>query len=323
MENDATKKHAGQEIDLLEILRKCGQWCANVLRAVFVFLLRKSVWLACFALTGIAIGLSLYASHKPYYSAHMLVQANVVDNFFYVNLINEELAVENISNPLDWVRKLAIPATVAKKIYSVRACYGIDLNKDGLPDIIDEENKYILSRDSAKVAKILRGSFYISVWAYSHEVLPHIRQNLMNFINRNEYVQRHNVRRVEEVNEQIAYLQQQINRFDSLQKYEYFQKDKDKKAIGSGQLLVLNESTQPLYHSELISLHNQLLEKNTTLQLYSEPVTITQEFAETFQRKNNFMFYVKPLVICSLLVGFILLLVWDYRKPLLKLYRNR
>jgi hypothetical protein len=323
MENNSTKNNAGQEIDLWEILQRFGRWLARVFSAIFIFFFRKSLWLAGFILAGMAVGFFLYASHKPYYSSHMLVQANVADNFFYVNLINEELSLENIRNPLEWVRKLTIPASIAKQIYSIRACYGIDINKDGLPDIIDEDHKYISSRDSSKVAKILHGSFYINVWAYSHEVLPHIRQNLLNFIDKNEYVQRHNVRRKEEVNEQISYLHQQISRFDSLQRYEYFQKDNAKKAVGSGQLLVLNEQQQPLYHDQLISLNNQIISKNTTLQLYSEPVTIVQEFAETFRRRNNILFYIKPLVIYSFILGLIFVILWDYRKQLLKLYRGK
>jgi hypothetical protein len=320
MENNSTKNNAGQEIDLWEVLRKFGCWIAKVFSAVFIFLFRKSVWLACFVVAGAAIGVCLFVTHKPYYSTHMLVRANVVDNFFYVNMINEELSLENIRNPLEWVRKLTIPASVAKQIYSIRACYGIDINKDGLPDIIDEKHEYISSRDSSKVAKILHGSFYINVWATSNEVLPHIRQNLLNFINKNEYVQHHNVRRIEAVNEQISYLNQQISRFDSLQRYEYFQKSAAKKAVGSGQLLVLNEQQQPLYHDELIRLNDELISKNTTLQLYSDPVTIVQEFAETFRRKNNLMFYIKPLVLYSFLIGFVFVVIWDYRKQLLKLY---
>lgn len=324
MENDSTKNNAGHEIDLWEILQKFGRWIGRIFCAVFIFLFRKSLWLACFVAVGVVIGLSLFLSNKPYYSAYMLIRANVEDNFFYVNLINEELSLENIRNPLEWVRKLTIPASIAKQIYSIRACYGIDINKDGLPDLIDENNDYISSRDSSKVAKILRGSFYINVLTYSHDVFPHIRKNLLDFINKNEYLQRHNVRRIEEINEQISYLRQQMNRFDSLQYYEYFQKETAKRAsIGSGQFLVLNEPTQPLYHNDLIGLNNQILSRNTTLQLYSEPVTIMQEFAETFRQKNNLLFYVKPSVIYSLLFGFIFLIIWDYRKQLLKLYRGK
>jgi hypothetical protein len=320
MENDFAKDHAGQEVDLWEILRKFSRWLAKVLGAVFTFLLRKSIWLACFVLAGAAIGFGLYVSDKPYYSSYMLVKANVADNFFYINLINEELSLENIRNPLEWVRKLTIPASIAKQIYSIRACYGIDINQDGLPDIIDEDHKYISSTDSSKVAKVLHGSFYINVWAYSNEVLPHIRQNLLNFINKNAYVQMLNERRIEETREQISYLQQQITRFDSLQRYEYFQKGADKKAVGGGQLLVLNEVPQPLYHADLIELNDQVIAKNTVLQLYSEPVTIVQEFAETFRRKNNLLSYIKPLVIYSFFLGLAFSLLWDYKKQLWELY---
>jgi hypothetical protein len=323
METYPEQKNARHEVDLLEVVRKGIRWCTNVLRAVFVFLFRKSIWLICFALAGAAIGFGLHVSDKPYYSAHMLLRTNVADHFFYVNLINEELSEKNISSSLDWVRKLTIPASIAKKIYSIRACYGVDINKDGLPDIIDEDNQYINARDSSKVAQILPGSFYIRVWAYSHEVLPHVRQNLLNFINNNEYVKRHNRQRIEDINGQIEYLQQQINRFDSLQRYEYFQKDKNKRSVSGGQLLVLNEVPQSLYHAALIDLNNQILGKKATLQLYSEPITVAQEFAETFRRQNNLMSYVKPLVINALLVGFVFLLVWDYRKTLWKLYHDR
>jgi hypothetical protein len=253
----------------------------------------------------------------------MLVRANVVDNFYYVNLINEELSLENISSPLDWVRKLTIPASIAKQIYSIRACYGVDINKDGLPDIIDEDNKYISSRDSSQAAQILQADFYITIRTYSHDVLPHIRQNILTFISKSEYVQQHNAWRIESIKGEINYFNQQLDRFDSLQRYEYFQKENTKRAsIGGGQLLVLNDPPQPLYHDELIRLKGQIGERNTILQLYSDPVTIIQEFAETFRRRNNLMFYVKPFVIYFFLIGLAFTILWSYRKQILKLYRS-
>jgi hypothetical protein len=323
MENDSTKNNAGHEIDLWEILQKFGLWIGGILRAVFLFLLKKSVWLACFVIAGAAIGICLFVTNKPYYSTHMLVRANVVDNFYYVNLINEELSSENISSSLEWVRKLTIPASIAKQIASIRACYGVDINKDGLPDIIDEDNKYISSPDSSVAAQILQGSFYITVKTYSHDVLPHIRQNLLNFICKSEYVQQHNAWRIESIKGEIDYFNQQLNRFDSLQRYEYFQKENTRRtAIGGSQLLLLSDTPQPLYHDELIKLNNQIAERHTILQLYSDPITIKQEFAETSRQKNSLMFYVKPLILYAFLIGLVLAIIWNYRKQILKLYRS-
>jgi hypothetical protein len=310
-----------QEINLWEILQQIARWCIKSARVLFIFLLKKSVQLAVCAFAGVAVGGVLYVTGKPYYSTHMLVRANTADNFYYVTLINAHVAPENIENSRDLAKNLGVPEHIAKQVNSIRACYAIDLNKDGLPDAMDEKNKYIFSKDSAKAAKILHGSFYINVQIYSSEALPYIRQSIMNIISKNDYIQHQNTRRLEEVKEQIAYLYQQRHRFDSLQQYEYFQKERNKRTVGSGQLLILNEQNQPLYHNDLISLNDRILANNTVLQLYSEPVTIIHDFTETTRRKNSLMFYAKPFVIAFLLLGFVSLLIWDYRKTLVKLYR--
>lgn len=322
MENNLTTDN-GQEINLWELLQKIGRWCAKSGGLFFIFLLKKSIKLAVFIFAGVAVGGLLYITGKPYYKTHMLVRANVADHFFYVTLINANLAPENIATSQDLAQRLSIPTNMAGQINSIRACYAIDLNKDGLPDVLDEKNRYFYSSDSSKAAKILPGSFYIDVQVYSPEVLPYIRQSIMDIISKNEYIQRHNVRRLEAVEEQIAYLHQQQYRFDSLQQYEYFQKERSKRSAGSGQLLILNEQNQPLYHTDLITLNNQILENNTLLQLYSEPITIIQDFSVTSRRKNSLMFYAKPLAIAFFLIGVVSLIIWDYRKTLVRLYREK
>ncbi|MDR0711950.1 MAG: hypothetical protein LBF67_06370 [Prevotellaceae bacterium] len=233
------------------------------------------------------------------------------------------MSPNNIDASQDLVRKLGITESTAKQIHSIRAHYCVDLNKDGFPDVIDKNNKYATSLDSTKAAKILPNMFHIKIQAYSSEIFPHVRQSIIDFINKNSYVQRQNARRIEEISEQISYLHQQQSRFDSLQQYEYFQKQSAKKTIGSGQLLVLNEQIQPLYHGDLIALNDQILGKNTLLQLYSEPITIIQDFTETSSRENNMMFYIKPLGIAGLLIGLIFIIIRDYRKPLWDLYNKK
>ncbi|MDR2814850.1 MAG: hypothetical protein LBB79_09410 [Prevotellaceae bacterium] len=324
MENKSTKNDVEQEIDLWEILQNFGRWLAKITRIFFLFLLRKSVRLACFIFVGVATGGILYIRSKPDYSTRLLMRVNTVNDFFYVNLINENLARErNINIFRELVNKLAIPENIAKQIKHIQACYAIDFNKDGLPDAMDENNEYSNSRDSTKIKQILHSMFYVNVHVYSTEALPHIRKSIVNFINNNDYVQRHNAQRIEKLNERTSYLNHQQTRLDSLQRVEYFQKERNKKSASSGQLLVLNEQPQPLYHAELISLNNQILENNTELLLYAEPVTIIQDFAETSRRSNGVLHYVVPFAISFFFIGLAFLAIWDYRKSLAKLYREK
>ncbi|MDR3188849.1 MAG: hypothetical protein LBT94_06665 [Prevotellaceae bacterium] len=323
MENNSTKSNVETEIDLWDILQKFGSWCSKVILALLTFLLRKSVWLICFCFAGVAVGGVLYTISKPNYSAQMLVQINVADNFFYVNLINENLAARSITGPRDLARKLGVAEDMAKQIKNIQAYHGVDFNSDGVSDAMDEKNEYVASRDSTKASKVLHHVFYVRTLASSQEVLPHIRKSVIDFIHKNDFVQRHNTRRIEEINEQISYLHLQIKRLDSLQQYEYFLKGNTKKNAGAGQFLVLNEQAQSLYHNDLISLNNQVLDKNTVLRLYSEPIAVVQDFAEVSRRKNGLMFYVKPLALSFFLIGLLLLIIWDYRKPLVRLYRER
>jgi hypothetical protein len=323
MENNLTRNDAGQEIDLWDILQKFGRWGAKFVLAFVTLLVKKSVWLVCFALAGLAAGSGLYFVSNPYYSANMCVQVNVADNFFYVTLINENLSPRNITDSRDLSQKLNIPENIAKQVRAIWACYGVDLNKDGFPDMVDEENKYFFSNDSLKAAKVLHGLMYINVQVYSQEALSYLNQSIVEFINKNKYVQSHNARRIADAHEQISYLQQQVKWLDSLQQYEYFQKGYPLKNTRSGQFLIWNEQQQSLYHSDLLSLNNEILSKYRTLELYSEPITILQDFVGMSRRKNNLMFYAKPLIVNFSLIGLIFLIIWDYRKLLVKLYRKK
>ncbi|MDR3367379.1 MAG: hypothetical protein LBO71_10510 [Prevotellaceae bacterium] len=319
MENNYTKDNIGQEVDLWDILQRFGRWCAKTTSVFLIFLLRKSVRLVCFALVGVIVGAIWYIISTPFYSTYMLVRVNDRENhFFYANQINA-----NFSTSENLAQKFAIPDSIAKQISSVRAYYAIDANKDQIPDFIDEKNIYMFSNDSVKADKVLHNLLYINAQVYSNKALPYIRQSIVDFINKNEYAQRYNMRRVMEINERVSYLQQQVRRLDSLQQYEYFQKASAKKAVGSGQLLVLNEQVQSLYHNELISLNSQITRYNTELQLYAEPITIVQDFAETYSRKNSLTFCVKNFIIFFLLVGLIFVLIQDHKKTLARLYRGK
>jgi hypothetical protein len=311
-----------QEIDLWAILQKTSKWCVNILRIVIVFLVQKSIWLLTFAVVGALLGCTLYKISKPYYNSTMQLYSNVLSNDYFVDAINNEFS--HIIKPKDFAKKLAVPDSIAKQIRSIEACYGIDLNKDGRVDIIDEKNKYIHHRDSSRAARIVYGVFYVNVHAYSvnEDILSTIRNNVMQFISTNEYVQLHNQEKIVSLQEQTKYIESQISRLDSLQQADYFKAEKDLKK-SAGQLLILNEKDHQLYHGDLLGLDDRILNIHTTLALYSDPVTITQEFSETDRRKNNLVYYVRPSGIIFLLLGFVFVLIWDNRKTLRKLFASK
>jgi hypothetical protein len=312
-----------QEINLLEIVQKIGRWCFKIVRIVFIYLLQRSIPLAIFIFAAVVFSGLLYSLSKPFYSTSMLVRANVENDFFYVTLINANFSRRHVPKSEDLAQRLGVSEAIAKQIKSIQAYYAVDLNNDGLPDAPDERGKFIFSEDSIKASRILHTIFYVNARVYSTEVYQHIRQSIMNLVGKNEYIRQQNERRLAVVREQIVYLHQQQYRFDSLQQYEYFQKEKGKKSADRGQLLILNEQNQPLYHNDLIGLNNQILGNHTTLELYADPLTVVQDFSLTTRRTNGLMYYVKPLVLIFFFLGLISLLVWDYRKYFLKLYREK
>lgn len=312
-----TTEKRNDEIDLIEVFQKMGQGIANLfnklinfLYQVILFFIRRAVLITIVLIMGISFGFMRYKTTPRYYSSSLEAYSNAMSSIDMINYINNihELFVEN--NKENLTSKLNIDTTGLDKIKDVKAFKAIDLNKDGITDIIDYNDKYQTS-DST----ISRSRFIIKVEVYDQSVFPLIQNRILQYIEQNKYISELNSIRKKQLEELIVKLNSEINILDSLKKTEYFNKNDDKLKTQAGQLLVMNEQPTQLYHSQIIGLYKEKQNLEQQLELRTDPITIIQDFSALSITENNLFFYLKRWLINAFVLGVLLaLIIENFRK---------
>jgi len=321
-ESTPIEKNNPQEIDLWEILKKVyiglkdlGKWLYEALLFLVGFAIRKFVWLLCCAVIGGGLAFFLYKS-SPYYNSVLQLRSNVLSNSFFVNLVNETMSESNRDYKV-LAQKLNMPDSLAKKIQSIKAYYGVDVNKDTIVDFLDKNNTYIRSTDTLKAAMIVPRLFFIDAVVSTDTVLPYIKRSILNMFENNEYVTQHNKRRLIQIKGRMNELAVQLSRLDSLQKVDYFnQEHRYNTKAGNTSLMLSLE--QKLYHYDIMWLLQQRMSLESALALDSLSITLVKDFSETPNFKQSLWSYIADAVGYALLIGFPLLLLWEYRKKIIQ-----
>lgn len=310
-----TTEKRNDEIDLIEVFQKIGNGIKNLfnnflnlLYLILLFFIRKSILIFAIIVLGIAYGFFQFKTSPRYYSSSLEAYSNAMSSIDIINYINNihELFKENNKQGLQ--SKLGLDSKSLEKIKDVKAYKVIDLNNDGVTDIIDYNEKYKTSDTT-----ISTNRFVIKVEVYNQDVFPTIQESILNYINQNKYINELNSIRKKQLNELIAKLENEISSLDNLRNVEYFTKE-EKLKTQAGQLLVMNEKETQLYHEQIISLYKQKQWLERELQLKTDPITIIQDFSGLSAIENKLIKYIKFYGILSLVLGVLLSLFIENRK---------
>ncbi|HPD95984.1 MAG TPA: hypothetical protein PLA24_08820 [Tenuifilaceae bacterium] len=318
------KQQTPDEIDLIELFNKMGRgikngtlWLLKQIKLLIILLIRKSLWIIIFGIIGLFIAYFLFTNSKRYYASELTATSNSVNSTYIinsVNLLNDLFKEQNYKIASDY---LALSLDEVKKIKSIKSFYGIDVNGDGVPDYVDYANKYVYNpKDS--IIKRLKDYFYVDIEVYDENIFSKARDGIINYIQRNPYVVQNNNERVRKNATLIVSYDNEIKKLDSLQKIEYFKIPLDQKAA-SNQMVILNEKTKELYHDQILKLEKTRLYYQGQNELYGDPITIIQDFTPLSKAENPYMQYAKKWGIVFAILGFIISLLWQYRKKIIKL----
>jgi len=315
-----TEERKNDEIDLIEVFQKIGTgiknaytWFLDILYKILLFFIRRAFLIGATLIIILAFGYYKYKSSPRYYSSTLEAHSNAMaslDMINYLNNINELFVEDN----LDALKsKLDMNEQELDKIKGAKAYKVIDLNKDGLTDIIDFDEKYA-SSDSV----VSRSRFVIKVEVFDETVFPVIQTSILNYIDQNKYINELNGIRKRQLNDLISKLDDEISSLDSLKKYEYFKKENDQLKTQSGQLLVMNEKETQLYHTQIISLYKEQQNLEQQLELRTDPITIIQDFSSLSVVENNLMFYLKKYFIIGLVLAVLISILVENWKGIRK-----
>ena len=309
------------EIDLIEVFQKIGNgivnifnWFVNLLYQILLFFIRRAILIGVIVLIGLAIGFLRFKSTPRYYSSSLEAYSNAMsslDMISYVNNINELFAEGNIDG---LVEKLSVDSVTLSDVKNVKAYKVIDLNKDGITDLVDYDEKYQTSDTT-----ISRNRFVVKVEVFDQMVFPVIQESILKYIEDNKYIHDLNTIRKKQLIELIAKLDSEISTLDSLKKTEYFKKSDDQLKTQAGQLLVMNEKTTQLYHPQIISLYKEKQGLEQQLELRTDPITIIQDFSALSVVENNLMSYLKRYGIMAIVLGILLAVFIENVKGIRKL----
>lgn len=320
MDNKAQQPKTTEEIDLFEIFNRIGNGFKNLfnkmllmLKSFLIVLIRKSLWIIFFSILGLLLSYVLFKNTNQYYYSEMVIRSNAMDNTNIIrslNILNDLFINKNYEEVSN---SLGISIVQAKKIKSINAYFGIDLNKDGVVDFVDYKNTY--NPKDTNQNRILN-IFYLKVGVYDQSVLLDLKEGIKKYVKTNPFILNNNEIRKEQTMLLIKEYSNEIEKLYNLQKIQYFELPRIQKS-GNGQILVFNEKEFKLYHNEIIDLINKKLALEKELAINPEPITIIQEFSQ-LSRTNNLLFYIKFLVPIFSLLGLCLSLIWQHKYSILQ-----
>lgn len=316
MDTKTQQAKTTEEIDLFQIFNMIGNGFKNffnkmllILKSFLIVLIRKSLWIIFFTILGLLLSYVLLKNTNQYYYSEMVVRSNAMDNTNIIRSLNSLNALFINKNYEEVSNSLGISVVQAKKIKSINAYFGIDLNKDSLIDFVDYKNTY--NPKDTNQNRIL-DIFYLKVGVYDQSVLLELEEGIKKYVNTNTFILHNNAIRKEQIKQLIKEYSNEIEKLYSLQKIQYFEIPRLQKS-GNSQILVLNEKEFKLYHNEIINLINKKLELEKELAIHPEPITIIQEFSQHSEAVNNLLFYIKYLVPIFSLLGLCLSLIWQHK----------
>jgi hypothetical protein len=206
-------------------------------------------------------------------------------------------------------QRLNLEVSDSKKIKSIKALWAYDLDNDGVPDYIDYDKNYKIKDTTVRR---IGNRFYVRAEVYDESVFLKLKKGLYDYIDKNPLVIEMNKSRIEQAKQMIAKIDEEIRKLDSLQKFEYFQKDRIVPQVGANQLVLFTEKDRKLYHNEIFALFNQRQSIEKSLQVYPDPITVIEDFTPLSQVVNKLSKFIIIWGLIGFIAGAIARFVWLY-----------
>ena len=298
-----------EELDLWELFKKIGQ----ALKSCFVYLLRRSIWLAAFVAIGVIFCIYLSLKDKKYYSSMAMFCSKNVNSTLVISQIDAlgDLFAKKKYDEL--VLMLQIPRDVIEEVKSIKGLYAIDADRNKYPDYADVNEQVRANPKDTTLGK-MDDYFYLKLDVYSDKPFASILQALQYYINKDEFLKRENEYAIVQQKQLLATMKEQVALLDSFQKADYFKRGG---ISGGQQLYLIDEKGTRLYHSDYLLLYQKQQKLEKDLAFYTDVITPVQGLSLLTTPENSFVFYLKEHIWKFLLLGFICVLLWDYRRFLL------
>lgn len=325
MNESNVPQNTGRPNDEIDIFEFCSRmWetfkkflsgSVNIIVSIIIFLIRKFLWIVSFSLAGMILGMILYGVSQPYYSSFLEGNTGRIDNSVLIDHINK--LNQATKKPLLLANYLNISQEQAKSIRSIKAFYGIDVNRDGKPDYVDFDKTY---NPKDTMQQRVSSYLYIKVSVYDESIFPILRIGLFRYINNNVYIQE--MFRIDKQQriDMVERIEKEISKIDSLQRARFRKESSVEK--GNMVFSLNNEQKFALFYEDVISLYQQKQSIERSLKISDEPIVIVQDFTPLQQEEMPVLKYMLILGAFMAAMGVFCALIWQYRKKIWKLIRE-
>ncbi len=318
------QKRPNDEIDLLELFNKMVKgikWFLiniwDIFLKVTVFLIRKSLYLITFIILGFLVALLQFNTSDRFYSSDMILRSNSVNNADMIAHINKLHFYGEENNKQALAQSLNLDSAEVENIVDIEAFWIIDRNRDGIPDLVDNKNKY----DQDTTVTHMSSRFDVRVKTLQPQSLDKVRDGILYHINTNLFFEKINRIRLVQLRERIAKTETELSELDSLQNYKYFE-ERQKGKFSEGQMVFLSEQETKLFHGSVFELYQSKQNLDRELDIYSEIVTVLDDFTPPAQPENSYLDIAKTWVILFFVLGLVFVVILSFRKELISVYRK-
>jgi len=303
------------EIDIFEFCSRLGETAKNCAISVLIFLLsivilvfRKLMWIGAAALLGVLVGCIVFAVAKPYTVSSLEASTGGVENTVVIDHINKL----DVKQPHRLANALGITKEQADKIRSIKAYYGIDVNRDGVVDYVDFDEKY---NPEDTMHRRLRSFVHLEVSLFDESILPKLREGLLRYIDDNPYVKSlHEIIKAQEEQMLVAV----DNEISKIEKLQMSQLNREANRLDSSgtTIFMTPESENRTFSSDILELYEKRHELEKRKQLFKNTIVVIHDFIPSEEIVNTLAYYLSKSVIALSILGFITSLIWQYRKKL-------
>jgi hypothetical protein len=322
-----TKYVRDDEIDLLEFFRRMGktlnEWFKSLGIALLkgiVFLLKRWLPLSLSVALGVGASYLFKYTSDSFFTADLVLRNNTVANadmISYLNRLHTYCEEENIS---ELASAISFTPEQINNIVDISAFWIIDNGGDGIPDYVDYKNNHNIY-DTVNLR--MPNRLDVRVKIKSPQVLLHVRNGIIKFIESDSLFQQRNHVRLRQNQELITRLDYDRKQLDSLQKIKYFVETLNQRPSSGGQILNLQgtNNTQLIY-PDIQSLISRKQALESERDLYKGIVTVISEFSLPAVRENGGFYYAKYFVPILFFFTLLILILLANRKKLEDVYNK-
>ncbi|MCE5344855.1 MAG: hypothetical protein LLG13_01035 [Bacteroidales bacterium] len=324
--NDTNKNVRNDEIDLLDLFRRMGstisRWSKALGRtflSVTVFLLKRWLPLGLSVILGVGASYLLKVTTPSSYTSDLVLRNNTVSNADMISYINRLHTFCKENNKVALGNAISVTPGQVNNIIDINAYWVIDKGSDGIPDIIDYNNKHDIY-DTVDVR--MQDRLDIRVRIKSPQELTNVQNGIISFINADSLFQQRNRVRTRQNHELLARLDYDILQLDSLQKVKYFEETRNMRPQNGGQMIFLQEQKTQLVYSDIYALYSRKQALESERDLYKGIVTILSDFSIPAIRDNGGFYYTKRIVPLFFGLTLLILILLANRKKLKEVYNK-